>query len=111
VIQLRGKINEVSAGGTTRKKDQFVMMGLYFDGATPRVIAVRGYYHTGKLKQTGSGGQTDDRVCFRVRDRALRFGGGELFAPAMEEPCDEQPPDEDVLNEDDAPGDDPPYDG
>jgi hypothetical protein len=122
-VELTGVITNNAGGGSARKREDFVLAGIYFDAAaTPRVITVRGFHHTGKSKTD----RNDDQLCVRIGDRSLAsyYGGapapaagGIVPAPAPGEPCDEQPPDEDVLTEEvvpdptpTTPSPDPPYD-
>ena len=120
-VELTGVLTSPN-GGNPRKREDFVLAGVYFDNTgSPRVVTIRGYHHAGKSKSD----RADDNLCVRIGDKALAAyspfavgAGGVMPAPAPGEPCDEQPPDEDVLCEDDVtdptattPSPDPPYDG
>jgi hypothetical protein len=117
-IELTGLITNNPGGGNARKREDFVLAGVYLDSAgVPSVVTVRGFHYTGKDKSQ----RADDQLCVRIIDRnLLGFAavapapGGIVPAPAPGEPCDEQPPDEDVLTEEDVPDmspSDPDYDG
>jgi hypothetical protein len=115
-VELNGLVTNNPGGGSARKREDFVLAGVYFDsGGAPRVITVRGFHHSGRSKSDRS----DDQLCVRIIDNSLMSAAfaapaGLVPAPAPGEPCDEQPPDEDVLTEDDVPDmspSDPDYDG
>jgi hypothetical protein len=113
-VELTGLLTKNAGGGSARKREDFVLAGIYFESSgAPRVVTVKGFHYTGKSKTDRS----DDQLCVRIIDNPLMsygFAQAPGAAPAPGEPCDEQPPDEDVLTEEDvsdASPPDPGYDG